>query len=172
MSSASMTLYEVEDELLAWQNTLDLAETEEQRAEILAHVSAYLQLAAEKVDRFGQFLTHLEHLEFATKCEEDRLSKRRKGLVALRERLEEYAVRTMETLDRKKLEGNTSELRLAKNPDHVEILDESKIPLAYKVAPPPPPLKPDKAAIATAIKAGAHVPGADLVFGKNRLVRK
>jgi hypothetical protein len=97
----------------------------------------------------------------------------------------------------KRLEGNISSMRMQKNPDSVAITDENAIPLAFKdvVLTMPAPLwealverlekeerasfeervkktefKPDKRALASELKDGNDIPGADLKFGEFRLV--
>lgn len=167
--SSALTLYEIETDLMAWQDTLELAESPEANAEIQARVTDYLNLAMEKRDRFTDFLKHLAHLEEAAKVEEQRMKKRREGFERVRERLEGYAVHTMETLKVKKLDGHISTLTLRKNPDSVDIVDAALIPAEFKRTPPPPAPVPDKVAIKKALDSGQVVPGADLKFGRNRL---
>jgi hypothetical protein len=192
-------LFAIEEELLTWADTLEIAETDEQRAEIQARVSEYLQLAVAKRDRFAEFLRHLEASEFAAKCEEDRLAKRRRQLAKMREHLEQYAVNTMETLGVRRLEGETHDLRLAKNPDRVEAPAVTALPFEFRLVTVKMSgavwcklcemtkdaenvalfreltnvanvsWEASKVAIKLAIKAGQQVPGADLVFGANRL---
>lgn len=166
-----LTLYAIEEELQTWIDTLDLAQTEEDRAVIAQNVHDYLELAKDKRDRFCQFLAHLEHTAFALKVEEDKLSHRRRRMMALQETLEQYAVNTIEALGLKKLEGEIHEMRLVKNPDSVVIIDESQVPEEYKEQKPAPPPQIRKDWIKDAIKSGKEVPGADLQFGRNRLKR-
>ena len=96
-----------------------------------------------------------------------------------------------------RLEGNVSSLRIQKNPESVLITDLGALPLAFKQAVLSLPahvweallqrlgfeereiwearvnkieFKPDKKAIATELKRGTEIPGADLKFGEWRLV--
>ena len=47
----------------------------------------------------------------------------------------------------------------------MNVIDAALIPADYMRAPKPPEPAPDKAAIATALKAGQAVPGCELVQG-------
>jgi hypothetical protein len=132
--STALTLYDIHDELQAWSNSLELAETDEQRAEIQARVSEYLQLGREKVDRFNEFLSHLESQVALCRSEKERISQHQRCCERILESLECYAVSTIESLGVKKLEGNVSYLRTWKSPDSVEITNASAVPSSFKTA--------------------------------------
>ena len=97
----------------------------------------------------------------------------------------------------KRLEGNFSIMRIQKNPDSVVITDEKALPVAWKDVVLTMPahvweallerletddrrvfeekvkkceFKPDKRALASELKKGEEIPGADLKFGELRLV--
>ena len=97
----------------------------------------------------------------------------------------------------KRLEGNISSMRIQKNPDSVVITDEYALPLAFKDVVLTMPahvweallerlekderasfearvkkteIKPDKRVLASELKNGGEIPGADLKFGDLRLV--
>jgi hypothetical protein len=97
----------------------------------------------------------------------------------------------------KRLEGNFSSMRIQKNPDSVVITDEKVLPAAWKDVVLTMPahvweallerlekdertvfeekvkkceFKPDKRAVASELKNGEQIPGADLKFGEWRLV--
>ena len=97
----------------------------------------------------------------------------------------------------KRLEGNISSMRMQKNPDSVAITDENAVPLAFKDVVLTMPaqvweallerlgkeeradfegrikkteFKPDKRVLASELKNGSEIPGADLKFGEYRLV--
>jgi hypothetical protein len=97
----------------------------------------------------------------------------------------------------KRLEGNISSMRMQKNPDSVAITDENEVPAAFKDVVLTMPaqvweallerlgkderacleermkkteFKPDKRALASELKDGNEIPGADLKFGDFRLV--
>lgn len=97
----------------------------------------------------------------------------------------------------KRLEGNVSSMRIQKNPDSVVITDEKALPVAWKDVVLTMPahvweallerleknertvfeqkvkkceFKPDKRALASELKKGEQILGADLKFGEWRLV--
>ena len=59
---------------------------------------------------------------------------------------------------------------MVRGDDGVEILDEAQIPPEYLRTKTES--APDKKAIKAALESGLDVPGADLSFGKNALVRR
>lgn len=170
MSGTSLTLYQAEDDLKTWVDTLEAASTDEERTEIAARIPDYLSAAVEKRDRFCAFLSHLEAQAELCRAEEKRIAERRRMFEALQERLESYAIRTMEDLGVKKLEGATSVLRLHGKPPSVLITDPAEIPARFIVEKIV--RDPDKKAIKAAIDAGEDVPGATLSLGGNSLRRK
>jgi len=60
-------------------------------------------------------------------------------------------------------------LALRNNPDRVEITDQQAIPLEFMCSRNHRLRTRTKAAIKKAIQAGEEVPGADIVYGNNRL---
>lgn len=169
MQPNSLTLYEAEDDLKTWADTLEVA-TDDERQEIAERVSEYLQVAQEKRDRFCAFLAHLEGQEELCKAEEERIAARRRRFSNMRERLEGYAISTMENLGVRKLEGKTATLSLRLKPPSVVILNPAEIPERFMVEKIT--RSEDRNAIKAAIKAGEDVPGATLAIGGNSLVRK
>lgn len=166
----SLTLYQAEDDLKTWVDTLEAASTDEERVEITTRLSDYLSAAVEKRDRFCAFLAHLESQVELCRAEEKRIAEHRRVFEALQERLENYAIRTMEDLGVKKLEGATSVLKLYGKPPSVLITDPAEIPARFIVEKIV--RDPDKKAIKAAIDAGEDVPGATLSIGGNSLRRK
>jgi hypothetical protein len=93
-------------------------------------------------------------------------------LQALKERrakiaagLREYLRTQMEFAGIERIECPLFLLTVKKNPPAVEVLEETQVPAAFWVTPPPkvPEARIDKKAIAAALKAGQDVPGARLV---------
>lgn len=197
------TLYDLEDSLAAFVNTIDLAGDEPTRQVILDEIGQALRKTKEKRDAVVAFLKHCQQQQKFADSEIDRIEKRKAFIAHVEEELERYVVQLVEQFavpDRRgiqRLEGNVSGLRIQKNPDSVVITDLNAIPLAYKQVILAMPayvweallirvghqdrkefesrvdkqeFRPDKKAIATELKQGVAIAGADLKFGDNRLV--
>ena len=134
----SCTLYELEDNLQALVNSIDLAEDPSARESILEDIGQALRKTAEKRDSVVAFLRHCEMQRRFADAEIDRIQKRKASIGQLQEELESHLVRVVERYakpDRRgvqRLEGNFSSLRIQKNPDSVLITDAVAIPLAFK----------------------------------------
>jgi hypothetical protein len=134
------TLYELEDNLEAFANTVDLAGDEPTRHLILEEIGHALRRAKEKRDSVVAFLRHCEMQQKFADLEIERIQKKKARISEVQQQLEHYVVQVVEqfaTPDRrgvKRLEGNLSSLRIQKNPDSVLITDLDSIPLAFKQA--------------------------------------
>lgn len=176
--STALTLYTIEENLLSLLDTAEMVEDEQQQLAILDEIARADAQAIEKRDGVIRFLRHLDLQQAAITTEIARLRALMDSYARGQERVEKYVVGVIERFapepkrGPKKLEGTIGVLSLRKNPDSVAITDEALIPERFMVTPEPPPPRPDKAAIKGAIKAGEEVPGADIVFGSNRLELK
>jgi Siphovirus Gp157 len=136
----SCTLYELEDNLHALVDSIDLAEEPSVRETILEEIGQALRKAADKRDAVVAFLRHCELQRMFADAEIERIQKRKAAIARVQDELESYLVRVVEryaTPDRRgvqRLEGNFSTLRIQKNPDSVLITDVAAIPLAFKQA--------------------------------------
>jgi hypothetical protein len=134
------TLYELEDNLEAFANTVDLAEDEPTRHLILDEIGQALRRAKDKRDAIVAFLRHCEMQQKFADLEIERIQKKKARISEVQQQLEHYVVQVVEQFappDRrgvKRLEGNLSSLRIQKNPDSVLITDLDSIPLAFKQA--------------------------------------
>ena len=134
------TLYELEDNLEAFANTIDLAEDELSRRLILDEIGQALRRAKEKRDSVVAFLRHCEMQQKFADLEIERIQKKKARISEVQQQLEHYVVLVVEQFappDRrgvKRLEGNLSSLRIQKNPDSVLITDVDVIPLAFNQA--------------------------------------
>lgn len=171
----SMTLYSLEENLVALLDTVEIVEGQDERLEILDAIARTDAQAIEKRDHVIRFLRHLDLQQQNIATEIARLRSLMDSYAKGQERVERHVVSVIERFapepkrGPKKLEGTIGVLFLRKNPDSVEISDQSSIPEKFMVTPEPPLPRPDKAAIRAAIKAGEEVPGADLRFGSSRL---
>jgi hypothetical protein len=126
-----------------------------------------LSLAAdEKLESIGCLLKDWQAEADAIKAEADRLTERRRIIEARADRLKRYAAEQMTAMGKRKIE--TPRCVLALRPSKaVEVLDEAKIPDAYFAIK----RTVQKAEIAKALKAGAEVPGAQLVERENLQIK-
>jgi Siphovirus Gp157 len=134
------TLYELEDNLQALVNSIDLAEEPSSREEILEEIGQALRKTREKRDAVVAFLRHCERQQEFADAEMARIQKRKSFIARVQQELELRAIEVIEQFavpDRKgikRLEGNCSCLRIQKNPDSVAVVDPNLIPPAFKAA--------------------------------------
>jgi len=131
-------LYEIEDSLAAFANTIDLAPDEPTRQLVLQEIGQALRRAKDKRDAVVAFLRHCEQQQEFADAEIERIERRKELIAGIQKELEQYVVKVIEQFaapDRRgiqRLEGNFSSLRIQKNPDSVIISDVTAIPLANK----------------------------------------
>jgi len=136
--SNSCTLYELEDNLQALVNSIDLAEEAPARALILEEIGQALRKTKEKRDAVVAFLKHCELQQKFADAEIDRIQKRKAFIGRVQEELEAYLITVIDQFASpgrkgiKRLEGNFSSLRIQKNPDSVLIEDLNAIPVAFR----------------------------------------
>lgn len=138
--SPACTLYELEDNLAALVNSIELAEEPSARESILEEIGQTLRRTAEKRDAVVAFLRHCEAQQTFADAEIERIQKRKAKIARLQEELESYLVQVVERYakrDRRgvqRLEGNFASMRIQKNPDSVLITDLTAVPVAFKHA--------------------------------------
>lgn len=168
--SSSLTLYEIQDHLAALMDTVDMCETDEQRAECNAEIDRAIELQLRKVDNVNRFFSHLDsQIELAEK-EVKRIKALESVFVNLKERLELYIIRGMQMRNLRKLEGDTSRLTLRENTPALEVTDEAAVPDQFKTIIET--VKIDKMGIKAALKSGEDVPGVHLLPPSVSLLRK
>jgi len=193
--STGLTLYSLEENLVALLDTAEMVEDEQQQIEILCEIAEANGAAVEKRDNVIRMHRHLDIQQAAIDTEIKRLQTLKAGYARSQERLERYVIRIMDEFvpapkkGAKKLEGSIGVLALKQNPAAVEITDEAAVPTKYKDvtvsmdaddwlrwAPEPmvacarkTEYRVKKSEVKDALKAGEDVPGADLGFGSQRL---
>lgn len=179
------TLAVILDDLVAYQDTLEMTQTDEDRAAIREAIERHQAQLIAKVDRYAGMMRRLEFEAQWERAESERHAKRRKRYEAVLQRMEEYAVAAMQVQNVRKLEGQGSALKLRQSPGAVVITEEDAVPMRYKSVTVTMPLDvwenliaaagatggswrasvaTSKDAVKRAIKSGDDVPGADLVF--------
>lgn len=136
---SALTLYALEDNLLALLETAEGGIAPEQEAAFVAEFGKALAATKDKRDSVGAFLSHCDAMIAQADAEMKRLAARKKAFKSAQERLERYVVDIIRSLpmdkDGKysKLEGNSTTLSVRRNPSSVDPYDEEKIPDMYKV---------------------------------------
>ena len=134
------TLYELEGQLQALVNSIDLAEAPSSREPILQEIEEALRRTREKRDAVVAFLRHCEAQRSFADEEIARIEKRKAFIARVQEELERRLIQLIEqfaTPDRKgvkRLDGNCSSMRIQKNPDSVLVMDPKLVPPAFKAA--------------------------------------
>jgi len=136
--TSSFTLYELEENLRALVNSIDLAEEPVARELVLEEIGRALRTTREKRDAVAAFLRHCDVQQQFADAEIERIQKRKAFIAAVQEELEAYLVKVIvqfAPLDRKgiqRLEGDFSSFRIQKNPDSVSVENANAIPVAFK----------------------------------------
>ena len=131
------TLFELESDLEALQETVELVAPEQQE-EFLAEFEAALTAAKDKRDKVHGFMCHLETAILGDDLELKRIQKRKTRHQAILDRLDHYVqtvIRNQGTDSKGKwkvLEGNAVTLKLKNNPPSVAISDEEAVPTRFK----------------------------------------
>lgn len=192
--STALTLYNLEEQLVALLDTQEMVEDEQQQIAILEQIAEASQEAIAKRDGVVRMFRHLELQQTGIDAEIKRLQALKANYTHAEERLEKYVIRILDELvlapkkGAKKLEGSIGVLSLKQNPPAVEITDERLVPTKFREVTVTMDAQdwlsiPDeltlrarkteyrtkKADVKEALKAGEEVPGADLGFGSMRL---
>lgn len=193
--STELSLYQIEENLVALLDSEDMVESDEQHLEILREIAQATDAAVVKRDNCIRFHRHLSIQQDAIDAEIKRLQDLKGHYAHAQEKLESYVIRIMDELveqpkrGAKKLEGRIGVMTLKQNPPAVEISDEHAVPSRYKdvtvtmdadawltLAPEPlvqaarrTDYRVKRTEVKDALKSGEDVPGADLGFGKLRL---
>jgi len=131
------SLFEIESDLEALQDTVEMVAPEQQE-EFLAEFRTALQEAKDKRDRVHWFMSCLEAALIADDLEAKRIQKRKARHQATLEHLDNYVQTVIKGLGQdakgkwKPLEGNTVTLKLKNNPPSVAISDEAAVPARFK----------------------------------------
>ena len=137
---AGCTLYELEDQLQALVNSIDLAEEPSSREPIFEQIEESLRRTKQKRDTVARFLAHCEAQQRFADEEIARIQARKAFIARVQDELETRVIRLIEQFappDRKgikRLDGNCSAMRIQKNPDSVVVTDPNLVPPGLKTA--------------------------------------
>jgi hypothetical protein len=132
-----ITLYAITDTLPALLDTIDMVEPgTEERAEIEAQISAYLEALPQKVDAVAHVLATYERMQDACDAEIKRIQDLKRTAASREESLREYIKAAMLNLPEpkkgpRKLAGATNELTLKRTAGSVVVEDEDAVPDSY-----------------------------------------
>ena len=170
--TAPATLYQIEDDLLAALDALEMVGDEEsaRKAELEEKIAHLIASEITKVDRVSRMLAHFENQAELAGKEIKRLQDRKRAFERSYERLESCAKFAMEVAGKMKLEGATSTLTLRKSPTSVFVHNFDQVPAEYFTVKIERWV--DKEKVKRALKGGIEVPGAELVENRFHLVRR
>ena len=142
-ATASLSLYELSEELVCLLDTRDMVEQgSADQADLDAQIQQFQDALPRKVDNVCRMLAHLESQAAAAKLaanlEFDRLTKRQKHFESQAASLEGYCVRVLEALPApkkgpRKLEGQCNTLALSTS-ERCKVEDAALVPIEYKTA--------------------------------------
>lgn len=118
-----------------------------------------------KATNVAKFVLNVEAMADAVEGASKQMKVRADRMRKRADSVREYLKVNMQAAGITQIEAIEFAIKLQKNPPAVVVDDEASIPDAFKVTPPPPPppsARPDKSAIAKAIKAGVTVAGCHL----------
>jgi Siphovirus Gp157 len=130
--SDSSTLFEIDRELDSLLDEIEEQTDENGSAssELLARFQKFCDVASDKVDRIGRFLTLMDSRMKYCRAEADRLQKRARSANAKIERTQNMVLYFLAARGLKKIEGREFTLRQQKNSqDSVHITDGSQLPM-------------------------------------------
>lgn len=122
----SLTLYEIKNKAL--ELAMNEETSEEEKAELQKAIQEELLAKTEGIIAFTK---RVEAIIEATKNEEERLKANRKSYEKKLESFKEYVKSCMMDMNIQKVETALGEMKIAKNPASVEIIDATKIPQEF-----------------------------------------
>jgi hypothetical protein len=168
---SAVTLYELTSDLRQLQSMV--GEIDEQTfRDTLEGLTGEIQIKAQNV---AYFVRNLESTADAIDEAVERMQARAKALRGRIASTKDYLRFQMNAAGITKIEGPMVRVAVRQNPPAVVVDDEGSLPARFMVMSPPPPPpqpRPDKKAIADALKAGETVPGAHLERGERLEVKE
>lgn len=146
-----MKLYEITDAYLS----LDEVEKTDEIIKVLDGIKDEFDKKAENTVKV---IRNFEADIQALRDEEKRLADKRRSLEKKKEDLKEYLYFNMERMQIRKVNAGLFDINIQKNPPSIKILDESTIPLRYKVLT----YNLDKKLMKDDIKKGLEIKGVEL----------
>lgn len=160
MNLITTPLYEIVDR---YRELESLADAGDIPAEVIADTLEAIEgEVQEKAVQVACFTKNLDATAEAVRAAAKAMLERAERIEKRAESIRSYLLFNMQAAGITRIECPYFTLAVRKNPPAVVVDDESALPPQYIVTPPPPTPRPDKAAIARALKAGEAIPGAHL----------
>lgn len=162
----SETLYEIADryrEILAVD-----AETDDERAALVNALDEAAGDFRDKAENVSKYIRNVSAEAEALRAEEVRLAAKRQALTRKADNLTGYLEAMMMLTQQRELKAGIFTLKFQRNPPSITVIDKAAVPREYFIQPP---AALSKQAIKDAIKAGATVPGVEIIQ-QERLVIK
>lgn len=156
------SLYEMTKEVECLYSMLQNDEIDEE-----TFADTFEAMSADKIKGYCQIIRKLSADEDMFKAEIDRFSKRKKACENAQARLKQRLIEYFDAADVDRIKAGIFTVFVASTPS-VNIIDDAKIPLEYRIHQPD---KIDKCAIKTALRADVSVPGAEIVYTKGVQIR-
>ena len=154
----SETLYAIAEryrEVLGMEAT-----TDDERAALVNALDSMDGEFTDKVENVVRYIRNCEADADTLRAEEIRLATKRQAMTKKAENLTAYIEAMMMMTGKREIKAGIFDLKFVKDPPSITILDESAVPREYFVTPAP---VLSKQAIKDAIKAGAMVPGVEII---------
>lgn len=154
----SESLYEIADryrEILSMDAT-----TNDERAALVNALDEAGGDFRQKAENVAAYIRNCEAYADAIRAEEIRLAAKRQALQKKAENLTGYLEAMMFMTGQRDLKAGIFDLKIVKNPPSITVLNEAEVPPEYFTTPAP---VLSRHAIKEAIKAGATVPGIEII---------
>jgi len=162
----SETLYAIAER---YREVLNMeAANEDERAALVNALDSMDGEFSDKVENVIRFIRNTEADAASIREEEKRLADRRQALSRKAENLTAYIESMMNLTGKRELSAGIFVAKFKMNPPSISVLDESVIPREYFIEQAP---QLSKQAIKDAIKAGAVVPGIEVVRNERLEIR-
>lgn len=153
----SETLYAIAEryrEVLGMEAT-----TDDERAALVNALDSMEGEFTEKVENVVRYIRNCEADTDTLRAEEIRLATKRQALTKKAENLTAYIEAMMMMTGKREIKAGIFDLKFAKNPPSIIVINEADIPREYFIAPEP---VLSKSALRDAVKAGEVIPGIEV----------
>lgn len=137
-------LYELTTEYAELVDQYEMADNDEQRAEILAAIGAVQGDIGDKAEAYARIIRNMQADADAYKAESQRLANKQRAAERAVEGLKARLLNAMTAVGASEIRTDIGKWRIQMNPWSVRVLDDAAVPAEYHI---PQPDKIDKAGI-------------------------